>query len=67
MRIVFLSAFLLFVGSFGSASAWDNDDLEIFDLVELINEKSFYTLMGISNVRKFLTWIHDGFNLFLLL
>lgn len=29
------------------ARAWDNDDLEIFDLVELVNQ-NFYTLMGIS-------------------
>lgn len=34
---------------FPTASAWDNDDLEIFDLVELINQ-DFYKLMGINRV-----------------
>lgn len=35
--------------------AWDNDDLEIFDLVELINQ-NFYELMGINTVSKIITW-----------
>ena len=51
MKIVFFSIFLLFANSFQPATAWDNDDLEIFDLVELINQ-NFYTLMGISQVRR---------------
>lgn len=29
------------------SNAWDNDDLEIFDLVELVNQ-NFYALMGIN-------------------
>lgn len=29
---------------------WDNEELEIFDLVEEIN-KNFYEFMGISQVR----------------
>ena len=42
---------LLLCMSFGSVAAWDNDDLEIFDLVELINQ-NFYKFMGIQQVRR---------------
>jgi len=31
------------------ASAWDNDELEIFDLVEELKEKTFYEYLEISN------------------
>lgn len=54
MKLVFLPTLLLLIASFNSASAWDNDDLEIFDLVELIND-NFYKVMGIQQV--FITWI----------
>lgn len=49
MKLVFLSVFLLLASSFPSSSAWDNEDLEVFDLVELINQ-NFYELMGIKQV-----------------
>lgn len=49
MKVVFLSTLLLLICSFNSAAAWDNDDLEIFDLVELIN-LNFYKFMGIQQV-----------------
>lgn len=53
MNLVFLSIFLLFACSFQSASAWDNEDLEVFDLVELINQ-NFYELMAIKQVWNLL-------------
>ena len=31
-------------------SAWDNGELEMFDLVEEVNE-NFYTVMGVDQVR----------------
>lgn len=50
MKVVTWSVVLLTLCSLRSAFAWDNDDLEIFDLVELIN-LNFYKLMGINEVR----------------
>lgn len=41
---------LLLLSVLAPATAWDNDDLEIFDLVELIN-KNFYEQMGLKPVR----------------
>lgn len=34
--------------------AWDNDDLEIFDLVEEI-DKNFYEVLGIQQVKQTLS------------
>lgn len=34
------------------ASAWDNDDFEIFDLVEEINE-NFYKVLNIEQVNGY--------------
>lgn len=42
----FLSVFLLCVGN---ARAWDQEQLEIFDLVEEINE-NFYTVLKVNQV-----------------
>lgn len=47
-RVAVLALLLLSV--LAPATAWDNDDLEIFDLVELIN-KNFYEQMGLKQVR----------------
>lgn len=49
MKLFLWSFLLLGICCFPTASAWDNDDLEIFDLVELINQ-DFYKLMGINRV-----------------
>jgi DnaJ homolog subfamily C member 1 len=46
-RIVLFCTILLILSNVKFISAWDNDDLEIFDLVELVNQ-NFYTLMGIN-------------------
>lgn len=56
MKLVIASTIVLLLSCFSPATAWDNDDLEIFDLVELVN-KNFYELMGISQVREiYVTW-----------
>jgi DnaJ family protein C protein 1 len=34
---------------FRSCHAWDNDDLEVFDVVEEVNE-NFYNVLGITQV-----------------
>ncbi|KAJ2953016.1 hypothetical protein O0L34_g7398 [Tuta absoluta] len=39
--------FLLLSGLVLCAEAWDNDDLEVFDVVEEVNQ-NFYELMGVS-------------------
>lgn len=53
VMVAFSSAFLLLAvclfESFKEALCWDNDELELFDLVEEINE-NFYTLLGIEEV-----------------
>lgn len=48
-----ISIWTIFVGILliTTASAWDTDELEIFDLVEEINE-NFYHVMGIQQVRS---------------
>lgn len=51
MKLVLPITILLVFVSFNGVSAWDNEDYEIFDLVELINQ-NFYTLMGITQVRN---------------
>jgi len=54
---ILLQLLLLFHLHMRPTSAWDNDQLEIFDLVEEINE-NFYTLLGVeenaetSEIRK---------------
>jgi DnaJ family protein C protein 1 len=53
MKTSFLRFIVITVFALNSASAWNNDDLEIFDLVELINQ-NFYEIMGITAVRKLL-------------
>lgn len=40
---------ILFV-TMHSAVAWDDSDLEVFDVVEEVNQ-NFYELMGITQVR----------------
>ncbi len=48
------SATLLFLTFFCSVTdvlSWDNDEMELFDLVEEVN-KSFYELLGVDQVVK---------------
>lgn len=47
MKVFCLAFLLISLASIKPAHAWDNDDLEIFDLVELVNQ-NFYTMLGIS-------------------
>ena len=39
----------------GQVRSWDTDELEIFDVVEEVNE-NFYTVMGISQVSLVLNF-----------
>jgi DnaJ family protein C protein 1 len=41
---------LLFFLTFDAVQCWDNDELEIFDMVEEVNT-NFYTLLGVSEVN----------------
>lgn len=41
---------LLFLTFIWSAAAWDDDDLEVFDVVEEVNQ-NFYELMGVPQVK----------------
>lgn len=47
-----LGFFLLFAVGASNVSAWDQEELEIFDLVEEINE-NFYTLLKVQQVIEF--------------
>lgn len=44
-----LSILLLLAVSANNVSAWDQEELEIFDLVEEINE-NFYTILKVQQV-----------------
>lgn len=41
---------LLFAALVCRAAAWDDDDMEVFDVVEEVNQ-NFYELMGVAQVR----------------
>lgn len=43
---------LIFVISLYSASAWNDEDLEVFDVVEEVNQ-NFYELLGVAQVTIF--------------
>ncbi|KAG5682629.1 hypothetical protein PVAND_011971 [Polypedilum vanderplanki] len=47
MKLLYFSAFIFLTQVILPAKAWDNDDLEIFDLVELVNQ-NFYEMMGLK-------------------
>lgn len=40
---------LCFLDVFRSSCAWDNDELEVFDVVEEINQ-NFYDVLGVTQV-----------------
>lgn len=40
---------LCFLDVFRSSSAWDNDELEVFDVVEEVNQ-NFYDVLGVTQV-----------------
>lgn len=48
----FFGFFLLLIVSADVVSSWDQDDLDIFDLVEEINE-NFYTVLKIQQVIEY--------------
>lgn len=57
----FFGLFLLVIVSADIASAWDQDDLDIFDLVEEINE-NFYTVLDVQQVIKSFHWNGNCFH-----
>lgn len=40
---------LCFLDVFRSSRAWDNDELEVFDVVEEVNQ-NFYDVLGVTQV-----------------
>lgn len=48
IKVIYFIIVILFV-LISESCAWDNEELEIFDVVEEVN-KNFYELMGISQV-----------------
>lgn len=40
---------LCFLDVFRSSCAWDNDELEVFDVVEEVNQ-NFYDVLGVTQV-----------------
>lgn len=53
MRLTSATLWLLCVCCFTSfAVAWDNEQLEVFDVVEEVNQ-NFYTLLGVPQVKWF--------------
>lgn len=52
MKLIALLGLLTILGlSVDNVSAWDQDELEIFDLVEEINQ-NFYTVLKVDQVSK---------------
>lgn len=52
MKLIGLLGLLtIFALSVDNVSAWDQDELEIFDLVEEINQ-NFYTVLKVDQVSK---------------
>ena len=47
---IFLTAFIVCLPNF--SQAWDQEELEMFDLVEEVNE-NFYTVLGVPQVREY--------------
>lgn len=54
MRVSLLLIFriLYFFNIYGIISAWDNDELEVFDVVEEVNQ-NFYEILGVPQVFFF--------------
>lgn len=50
MKLALVSVLVVIICCMQPASAWDQIDLEIFDLVEEVKNQNFYTLMGINQV-----------------
>lgn len=57
---------LLVIVSADIVSAWDQDDLDIFDLVEEINE-NFYTILEVQQVIEYFQWERKVFSLLVLM
>lgn len=57
MKLIGLIGFLAFVALFvDNVSAWDQDELEIFDLVEEINQ-NFYSILKVDQVITSINFI----------
>lgn len=56
----FFGFFLLVIVSADIVSAWDQDDLDIFDLVEEINE-NFYSVLKVQQVIEYFRFFLNGF------
>ncbi|XP_070495548.1 uncharacterized protein F54F2.9 [Chironomus tepperi] len=52
MKIIFLSTLLITFYIISPVQAWDNEDLEVFDVVDAVKNQNFYTLFGISQDAK---------------
>lgn len=51
MRVLLIFfGIIQFFDIFTLSTAWDNDELEVFDVVEEVNQ-NFYDLLGVSEVK----------------
>lgn len=46
---MYISKLILTLAWLGAAVAWDGDELEVFDVVEEVNQ-NFYTMLGVDRV-----------------
>lgn len=46
---MYITKLILTVTWLGAAVAWDGDELEVFDVVEEVNQ-NFYTMLGVDRV-----------------
>lgn len=58
MNVLIIFGIFHILNVFRSCHAWDNDDLEVFDVVEEVNE-NFYNVLGVTQV--FLIYIHIAY------
>lgn len=57
MNILFVTFGIFFLNVFKFSYAWDNDELEVFDVVEEVNQ-NFYEVLGVTQVSSPLIYIH---------
>lgn len=46
---MYITKLILTLTLLGAAVAWDGDELEVFDVVEEVNQ-NFYTMLGVDRV-----------------
>lgn len=49
VSLLLIFRFLYFFNVYDIANAWDNDELEVFDVVEEVNQ-NFYEVLGVPQV-----------------